>query len=121
VASSSDFLRAVLREFPQLAELINADSGLIHPELAQFVAFTQEAIDRGDLKTVNRCFRLVADHFEKAEPDLRNAFHVTFLEELKFPQGRRVNAEVLLGGKLGTARRDVLAYLEQLLGKGASA
>ena len=87
MGSSSSFLRAVLREFPELGDLIEADSGLIHPEMAQFVAFTQDAIDRGDLKTVNRCFRLVGDNFEEAEPELRNAFHVTFLEVAEVPGG----------------------------------
>jgi hypothetical protein len=115
VVISSGFLEAVLREFPELGDLIEARSGLINPEMAQFVAFTQGAIDRGDLKTVNRCFRLVGDNFEGAEPELRNAFHVTFLEELKFPAGQKPSAERLLGKKLGSARRDVLDYLEQLL------
>jgi hypothetical protein len=117
VVRSADFLRAVVAEFPQLGDLIDPNSGLIHQDLAQFVAFTQEAIDRHDLPTVRRCVGLVAESFDVAEPELRNAFHVTFLEELSFPADQRYSAETLLGEKLYAARSKVLDYLERLLGK----
>jgi len=117
VVKSSEFLSAVVTEFPELGDLIEPGSGLIHPELAQFVAFTQEAIDRRDLQTVARCVKLVADNFDAAEPDLRNAFNVTFLEDLSFPADQDFSAQVLLGEKLALARRDVLEYLERLLGR----
>ena len=117
VVKSSEFLSAVVTEFPQLGDLIEPGSGLIHPELAQFVAFTQEAIDRRDLQTVARCVKLVADNFDAAEPDLRNAFNVTFLEDLSFPADQDFSAKALLGEKLALARRDVLEYLERLLGR----
>src|SRR5882724_2925299 len=82
--AQAKFVQLVLTEFPQLhKELAEAD-GLLHLQMSAWSRFTQEAIERNDLDTVKRCYALLAGIMKATSPEVENAIHVSFLEQLDF-------------------------------------
>ncbi len=72
------FVQIVLAEFPQLSEEFAEYKDLLHLQMAAFSHLTQNAIDKNDLETLEKCYELAAEILAKANPDVektRFSFH----------------------------------------------
>jgi len=112
-----DFHDAVLKEFPELRGAVDDCNGLLHLEMGAFATFTQRAKGRPDWDTYKRAVRLITRLLERADPELRNAIHVSYLEHLDFEGPRGPTAWGLLPPKLQDAWKEIIAYDERLLGR----
>ncbi len=102
--------------FPEVVKTIDdCAEGLLHPEMGAFSRATQAAIDRQDLKTVQRHFQFIDEAFRDAAPDVENAINVSYLENLRFNE-RTVGAQAreLLPPRLQQALIELEKYLENL-------
>jgi hypothetical protein len=113
----ADFLQALLNEFPELHENIDACNGLSYIEMGVFARFAQKAKGLADWDTYGRAVRLAADILPNADKDLRNEFYVSFLEHLDFEGPRGQTAWRLLPVSLQRAWHEIIEYNEQLLGR----
>lgn len=89
-----EFRRLLLRHFPQVAEEIRDDAGLVHLEMAALERLANRAIKSGDLAMLKRVYEFVSDmarHQSELHPDVINAIHVSFVEGLSFTS--RVHGE----------------------------
>jgi hypothetical protein len=69
-------------EFPEVVSGISEYArGLLHPEVGAFRRITEEAIDGGRLWAAERYFRFLVRVLRDADPDVRNAIEVSFLED----------------------------------------
>ena len=105
--SHEDFRRAVLDEFPALAEAFEEDSSLPYIEMGAFATFTQRAKGRGDWATYQGCVQLAHRFFVNADEDLKNAFYVAYLEHLAFDGQRGPQAWKRLSTTLRAAWRRI--------------
>jgi hypothetical protein len=79
------FLAELGVEFPEVVAQIRPDeSGLLHCEVGAFRRATEMALDSGRLWAAERYFTFVERVLRQAEPDLRNALEVSYLEDLAF-------------------------------------
>lgn len=84
-ADRDEFLNRLTVEFPTVAASIDKYSaGLLHCEVGHFRDATEKAMDEGRLWEAERHFRLVAELWEIAGPELRNALEISYLEDLAF-------------------------------------
>ncbi len=89
------------------------DAGLLHCEVGAFRSATEAAMDAGQFWEAERHFRLVEELLKSADPELRNALEVSYLEDLAFaectPQRHRAVKE-----RMPPALRQILiAHHEQ--------
>ncbi len=104
----SDFRQALLTEFPDLFD--EADEiGPATLQIGLFGAFTQEAKGRADWDTYRRSAALVEQYLRNANPELRNAISVCYLERLDFQGVRGPEAWRLLGSMLQNAWEAIAA------------
>lgn len=76
-------LARLTAEFPEVAAQIRDDeAGLLHYEVAAFRRATGEALDSGHLWSAERHFRFVAEMLAEADPQLRNALEISYVEDL---------------------------------------
>jgi hypothetical protein len=111
----SEFVRRLKLEVPEAVEALRGYRDNLSMEMLAFLVMTQEAMERGDLDLVRRCFRLADSVFVHGNRQVRNSLLVSFLEHLDFsgPHGRK--AEELLTSALRLEREAVLSYLETVL------
>jgi hypothetical protein len=76
------FLELLTREFPELADLIGDEDGLLHLEVAAFRRATEDSMDAGSLWTAEKHFRFVARVLADASPEVDNALGVSYVEDL---------------------------------------
>ena len=79
--------RLLLDHFPELANEIEDDSGLVHLEMSALERLANRSIKSGDISTLKRTYEFVgnmARHLSEVHPDVVNAIHVSFLEGLHF-------------------------------------
>jgi hypothetical protein len=88
--SGKEFIEALVQTFPTLCEEIDEWEGLLHVQMGAFARFTQQAIDQRDFNTLDQCFALAQRLFNDADPELENAFYVSYLEnlDLETPNGQ---------------------------------
>jgi hypothetical protein len=79
-----DLITALLSEFPDLQAELKASSGVLTSEMGTFALFTQDAKERGDLGTYERCLKLADRLFDQADAALSGAFRTSYLEHLEF-------------------------------------
>jgi len=95
-----EFRRLLLDHFPELAEEIEDDSGLIHLEMSALERLANRSIKNGDFSTLRKLYEFVGDmarHRSEIHPDVVNAIHVSFLEGLNFAnRGNGEEAKSLL-------------------------
>jgi hypothetical protein len=77
-----EFLELLTREFPELADLIGDEDGLLHLEVAAFRRATEDAMDAGNLWTAEKHFRFVERLLADADPEVANALEVSYVEDL---------------------------------------
>jgi hypothetical protein len=76
------FIRMLASEFPEVASGISEyERGLLHPEMGAFRRITEEAIDDGQLWIAEKYFHFLERVLREADPDVRNAIEVSFLED----------------------------------------
>ena len=83
-------------------------------EMMQFRHFTEDAIARGDLVTVQKSFQFLQRAFATGNRHVRNSVVVTFLEHLDFSGSNGKAAEQLLPKELATERDRMLEMFRHL-------
>jgi hypothetical protein len=118
------FIALLTERFPNVAaEIDDCSQGLLHLEMATVARATQKAIDSQDRETVQLHFCFMDEVLCAAAPDVENAVHVSYLENLRF-EGRKAGptkARELLSPRLQQALRDLEAYLGTLFDGSGSA
>jgi hypothetical protein len=111
------FVELILTEFPQLREDFDEWKGLDHLQMMEFKIFTEKAGKNGDWDTVERCLRLADVLLRQGDAAIKNAIYVTYLEEL--PRHGEIHDRIrhMMTPELRQGWDDILAYLEELLGK----
>lgn len=79
-----DLIDALVAEFPDLRAELEESAGLLTAEMGAFSLFTQEAKERGDLGTYERCMRLADRLFDQADAALASALRTSYIEHLEF-------------------------------------
>jgi hypothetical protein len=82
-----EFRKLLLHHFPELAEEIRDDAGLVHLEMGALERLANISINSGDFDCLKRTYEFVGDlarHQKEVHPDVANAVHVSFLEGLNF-------------------------------------
>ncbi|MEO1034297.1 MAG: hypothetical protein AAFX44_01940 [Pseudomonadota bacterium] len=89
-----EFRRLLLQYFPEVADEIEDDAGLVHLEMASLERLANQAIQGGDFITLRRVYEFISDmarHRSEVDPTVINAIHVSFLEGLNF--GNKANGD----------------------------
>jgi hypothetical protein len=82
-AGRTEFLARLATEFPDVVAAFGRYSaGILHCEVGDLLRATERAMDTGRLWEAYRHFRLVEELLAVADPELRNALEVSYLEEL---------------------------------------
>jgi hypothetical protein len=77
-----EFIRMLGSEFPEIVSGISEyERGLLHPEVGTLRRVTEEAIDGGRLWAAERYLRFLERVLRDADPAVRNANEVSFLED----------------------------------------
>src|SRR5687768_17268322 len=99
----SDFERLLVERFPAIAaEIDDFERGLLHLEMAVLARATCRGIDAGELDQVQAHIGFVDELLSDAGPDLENAVHVSYLENvfLGSENSRYVSARAMLSNRL---------------------
>lgn len=113
-----EFRQLVEREFPHLREELDSwEDDLPHLQMAEFLRFTQEAIESRSFDVVRKSFELAAIALKSGNDRLLNAIYVSFLEQLDFHSDAGTEALLLMPAELKKGRYDILDYDEKLLGR----
>jgi hypothetical protein len=111
-----EFTPALIEAFPELREEVEDEvySGLLHLEMACFARYTQAAIDAGDHKRLGECYEFADRFFRVADDELKNAFYVSYLENLSFGRPGGEGAKSLMPPTLLEGWHEIMRYLEGL-------
>ena len=91
-----EFMTMLGSEFPEIVAGIREDErGLLHLEMAAFERIVEEAIDAGRLWAAEKYFRFVDRVLNEADPDVRNAIEVSFLEDFAFGEFNQARHEAV--------------------------
>jgi hypothetical protein len=111
-----EFTPALIAAFPELQEEVEDEvfRGLLHLEMACFARYTQAAIDARLHERLSECYKFADRFFREADDELKNAFYVSYLENLSFsgPGGER--AKSLMPPMLLEGWNEIMRYLEEL-------
>jgi hypothetical protein len=80
----SILLKELKATFPELRAILNAEGGLLHPEMSRFAEFVRDAIRCRDEVTVKEALAIAGRHYRDGALALRNALAVSFVEHLSF-------------------------------------
>ena len=106
----SDFVRMALVEFPELREEFEESPELLHLQMGAFARLVQRAKGEADWGLYERAVRLADEIFAHADPALKNALHVSFLERIDFDGPRGPTAWDYLSPSLQSAWRLMKEY-----------
>jgi hypothetical protein len=82
-AGREEFLARLASDFPDVMSGFSPYSaGLLHCEVGDFRKATERAMDSDRLWEAERHFRFVEELLGVADPELRNALEVSYLEDL---------------------------------------
>jgi hypothetical protein len=112
--NGEEFIASLLTEFPELTEEVRANKGLLHVQVGAFARRTGEAIARGDLASVDRCFALAHRAFHDPDPPLKNAIYVSYLEHLNFGGAHGPAAQHRMSPLLRQGYAEIMDYLAML-------
>lgn len=94
--TADEFRAALAAEFPEVvAEIDVYSAGLPHCEVGCFRHCTEAAIDSGRHWLAERHFRFVERFYRDADPELRNALDVSYLEDLAIGEQTLVRYRVV--------------------------
>ena len=80
----SEFLKSIKEAFPELAEKINQQKGLLHFEMEEFRKFCQQAIFDKNISRLKKCFSLAEKALMEGNKDLKDSVDVSLIEGLEF-------------------------------------
>jgi hypothetical protein len=116
--SGKEFIEALVKKFPALCEEIEEWDGLLHVQMGAFARFTQKAIDQKDFDTIDQCFHLAHRMFHDAESELKNAFYVSYLENLDLDNPNGQLAYKRMSTLLQEGYTEINEYLDNLFAEG---
>ncbi len=119
--SGKEFIEALVQTFPPLYEEIEEWEGLLYVQMGAFARFTQQAIDQGDFNTLDQCFALAHRMFSDADPELKNAFYVSYLENLNLETRNGQLAHKHMSPLLQAGYKEINEYLDKLFAEGEKA
>ena len=90
--SGEEAVAKIEAQFPELAEDLHDEDGLLHLQVAVFSRLAQKAIDDGDKPKFARVCELFRILFLNGSPELINALNVSFLEHLNVTDGKKKRA-----------------------------
>jgi hypothetical protein len=103
---------------PQLRDELECwEDDLPHLQMAEFLNFTQEAIEAHSTDVVRKSFEIATNALKNGDDALLNAIYVSFLEQLDFRSDAGKEALLLMPAELKKGRYDILDYDEKLLGR----
>src|SRR4051812_41748751 len=105
-----DFPAMVLREFPQLSEEFEENTGLPHVQMGALARLLQTAKGAGGWAEYGRAASLADRLWGNADAGLRNALNVSLLELIDFDGPRCAKAWSLLSVRLQRAWRAMAVY-----------
>lgn len=108
------FPEVALREFPELAEEFAEYEGLPYVQMGALARLVESAKGQSDWATYRRALMLIDRLWGGADPGLRNALNVSFLEHIDFKGPRGSQAWALLSGRLQRAWKAMAAYNDWL-------
>lgn len=110
------FADILIAEFPHLRADVDEWHGLVDLQMMEFYLVTEKAIKAGDWNTVERCLRLADTLLHDGDGQIRNALHVSYLENLPREGDSHDRIREVMTPALRQAWDDILAYLSTLLG-----
>jgi hypothetical protein len=116
----SALIKTMREDFPNIESWLDGYRDNLTFEVLRFRQFTEDAIARGDLPLVRKCFALANVAFETGNRAVRNAIVVTYLEHLEFTGSNGATAEKELPAPLAAERtrmRTILVGLTALPSK----
>jgi hypothetical protein len=112
--NGEEFIASLLSEFPELTEEVRENEGLLHVQVGAFARHTEEAIASGDFAGVDRCFALAHRALHDADPPLKNAIYVSYLEHLDFGGAHGPAAQHRMSPLLRQGYGEIMDYLAML-------
>ena len=111
-----EFISELIQSFPELREEVEDEiiSGLLHLEMASFARCTQDAIERGEFDRLIQYYKFADRFYRNANGALKNAFYVSYLENLNFDSPNGTKGKTLLPSALLQGWVDINKYLEEL-------
>ncbi len=84
-----EFISQLQTEFPEsFAAISKYEAGILHCEVGRFRTSTEEAMDAGQAWLVERHFLFVERLLKGAGTELKNAFEISYLEDLALGEHR---------------------------------
>jgi hypothetical protein len=117
MASLSEFVEAIVAEFPELRDEVEWNPGLPYVQITSLANLAQKAKGTQDWHTYRRVAELIDRFIEDPNPDLSNAIHVSILEHLDFIGPRGPKAWSLIPPNVQLGWRSIMEYNENLLGR----
>ena len=118
------FERLLISLLPDVAaEIDDEDRSSVHMEMSALARASCRAIENGDENSIRRHFEFIDSVLSNAAPDVENAVHVSYLENVFLGEERAAFLRVrsTLPGRLSAALSDLEAHWRQLstVSKGA--
>ncbi len=112
----ADFMKQVTLYLPEVAARIEeSDFGIVHLEVGAMKLATHDAFARSDFPTIRKHLNLIADLFDRAEPELYDAIRISYLEPLFL--GETSAARIVARGMLSRPMENALRQAELRLEK----
>lgn len=111
----AQFESEVVQRFPELANDIAEDRGLLHVIVGHLYRYAQEHMSAGQWSEVDRIFRLLDEAYAASGPsiEIENAIRVSFLEYFEF-KDHETEVRRLLGPTLLQLYEDQMRYMDDL-------
>jgi hypothetical protein len=109
----SSFVKALRDEFPAIESWLAGYRDNLTFEMMQFRHFTEDAIKRGEMSTVKKCFQFLRKAYATGNRHVRNSVVVSYLEHLEFAGANGPAAEKLLARELAAERTRMLRVLRE--------
>src|ERR1035438_4870466 len=111
--SHDEFISMLGSEFPEVvAEIEEERKGLLHCEMGAFRRMVEEAIDNGSLWAAEKYFHFVERVLNEADPDVRNAIEVSFLEDFALGEFTEARHEAVRR-RMPQHLRDILIKIDE--------
>jgi len=107
------FERLLISFLPDVAaEIDDEDRSLLHMEMSALARASCRAIENGDENSIRRHFEFIDSVLSNAAPDVENAVHVSYLENVFLGEKRAafLRARSSLPGCLSAALSDLEAH-----------
>lgn len=117
LAGRNEFIEGVKDRFPEsFKEMKDVEDGLLHIDMGDFARTTESAIIEGNTELFQTHFTFISELFSKADPDLKNAIYVSYLENvfLFHTKQKFLDARKMLPMNLSKALVELEVHFEKL-------